>query len=172
MGKRLTSAVALLVIGGLCGLALTQTYDITRAPVEENRIRQAQALLSELLGREAPTDLVWQNDIANVCGEWQFARGASVGYAGPIEYLALLQQDRIKLRITRHQETPGIADFIDHRKDPYLPSLDNTLLSDWSQLDNISGATITHQALRQMADQASTKLTYQREQTSCEGTRG
>ena len=103
MGKRLTSAVALLVIGGLCGLALTQTYDITRAPVEENRIRQAQALLSELLGREAPTDLVWQNDIANVCGEWQFARGASVGYAGPIEYLALLQKDRIKLRITRHQ---------------------------------------------------------------------
>ena len=30
MGKRLTSAVALLVISGLCGLALTQTYDITR----------------------------------------------------------------------------------------------------------------------------------------------
>ena len=47
MGKRATSAAALLVIGGLCGLALTQTYDITRAPVEENRIRQAQALLSD-----------------------------------------------------------------------------------------------------------------------------
>ena len=113
---------------------------------------------------------MWQNDIANACGEWQFARGASVGYAGPIEYLALLQQDRIRLRITRHQETPGIADFVDHRKDPYLPGLDNTLLSDWSQLDNISGATITHKALREMADQASTKLAYQREQTDCEAT--
>ena len=168
MGNRLMSAAALLVIGGLCGLALTQTYDITRAPVEKNRIRQAQALLSELLGREAPTNLVWQNDIANDCGEWQFVRGASVGYAGPIEYLALVQQDRISLRITRHQETPGIADFIDHRKDPYLPGLDNTVLSDWSQLDNISGATISHKALRQMAAQARTKLTYQREHTPCE----
>ena len=171
MSNRFTSAAALLVIGGLCGLALTQTYDITRAPVEENRIRQAQALLSELLGSEVPTDLMWQNDIANACGEWQFARGASVGYAGPIEYLALLRQDRIRLRVTRHQETPGIADFIDHRKDPYLPSLDDTLLADWSQLDNISGATITHKALREMADQARTKLTYQREQTQCEATR-
>ena len=170
MANRFTSAAALLVIGGLCGLALTQTYEITRAPVEQNRIRQAQALLSELLGREAPTDLMWQNDIANACGEWQFARGASVGYAGSIEYLALLQQDRIRLRITRHQETPGIADFVDHRKDPYLPPLAITSPADRSQLNTLSGATITHTALREMADQASTKLAYQREQTDCEAT--
>ena len=48
MPKSLVTAVALLVIGGLCGLALTQTHQLTRAPIEDNRIRQAQALLSEM----------------------------------------------------------------------------------------------------------------------------
>ena len=59
MPKSLVTGIALLIIGGLCGLALTQTHQLTRAPIEENRIRQAQALLSELLGQEAPTNLRW-----------------------------------------------------------------------------------------------------------------
>lgn len=167
MRSALTTIIALLVIGGLCGLALTQTHQLTRAPIQENRIRQAQALLSELLGRQAPTNLTWQNQVANACGQWQFTRGASVGYAGPIEYLALLQDGRASLRVTQHQETPGIADFIDHRKDSYLINLDNTLIEEWSQLDNISGATVTHKALRAMAAQAQNQLTNQREKIGC-----
>ena len=49
MPNSLVTGIALLIIGGLCGLALTQTYNLTRAPIEENRARQARALLSELL---------------------------------------------------------------------------------------------------------------------------
>ena len=170
MPKSLVTAVALLVIGGLCGLALTQTHQLTRAPIEDNRIRQAQALLSELLGRQAPTDLRWVAGVANACGDWQFVRGAKLGYAGPIEYLALLDSERMSLRVTRHQETPGIADFIDHSKEDYLPNLDNSPVEDWPSLDNISGATITHKALRSMAAQAQTLRRDAREQASCEAT--
>ena len=168
MRSQLTTIIALLVIGGLCGLALTQTYQSTRQPVTENRIRQAQALLSELLQRQAPTDLKWQQGVANACGDWQFVRGTSPGYAGPIDYLALLQDQQISLRVTRHQETPGIADFIDHRKDRYLAERDNTAIAGWAQLDNITGATITHEALRGMAAQAQTQLRNTRERYPCE----
>lgn len=165
-----TNTLALLIIGGLCGLALTQTYEVTRAPVEENRTQQAQALLTELLGQQAPTDLIWQDGVTTPCGSWQFVRSAANGYSGPIHYLALLQGDTISLRVTQHQETPGIADFINHAKDPYLPNLDNTAITDWSSLDNITGATITHKALRSMATQAQTLVDHQREQDSCEQT--
>ena len=168
MPKSLVTAVALLVIGGLCGLALTQTHQLTRAPIKDNRIRQAQALLSELLGRQAPTDLRWVAGVANACGDWQFVRGAKLGYAGPIEYLALLDSERMSLRVTRHQETPGIADFIDHNKADYLPNLDNSAIDAWAQIDNISGATITHKALRAMAEQARTQRRDAREQANCE----
>ena len=99
-------------------------------------------------------------------------RGAKAGYAGPIEYLALLRDTSasISLRVTRHQETPGIADFIDHSKEDYLPNLDNSPVEDWPSLDNISGATITHKALRSMAAQAQTLRRDAREQASCEAT--
>ena len=167
MRSQFTTIIALLVIGGLCGLALTQTYESTRQPVTENRIRQAQVLLSELLQRQAPTDLKWQQGVANACGDWQFVRGSSPGYAGPIAYLALLQNQHISLRVTRHQETPGIADFIDHRRDHYLADRDNTAIADWAKLDNISGATITHKALRGMAAQAQTQLRNTRERYPC-----
>jgi Na+-translocating ferredoxin:NAD+ oxidoreductase RnfG subunit len=163
-----TNTLALLVIGGLCGLALTQTNQLTREPVEANRVRQAQALLSELLGQQAPTDLNWQNGVANPCGPWQFVRGAANGYSGHIHYLALLEKDSIRLRVTRHQETPGIADFINHQVDPYLPNLDDTSIADWGDLDNITGATITHKALRGMAAQAQTLVNHQQERDNCE----
>ena len=168
MPRALTTATALLVIGALCGLALTQTHQLTRAPIEENRTHQAQALLSELLGRPVPTDLYWQNGVANACGDWQFVRSASMGYSGPIEFIALFENDTASLRVTRHQETPGIADFIDHDKDPYLPNLDTSTLVNWAKLDNISGATITHKALRAMASKAQQLLIDQRERNNCE----
>jgi Na+-translocating ferredoxin:NAD+ oxidoreductase RnfG subunit len=165
-----TTTLALLIIGALCGLALTQTYQATRGPIEDNRIRQAQALLSELLGRQAPTDLVWQNGVSNVCGDWHLVRSAANGYSGPIRYLALIEKDTMRLRITQHQETPGIADFLNHAKDPYLPNLDGTAIAEWASLDNVTGATITHKALRAMAEQAQTLVTNQQEQDNCEQT--
>tara|TARA_B100000575_G_C22939105_1_gene543683 strand:+ start:64 stop:582 length:519 start_codon:yes stop_codon:yes gene_type:complete len=168
MPKSLINAIAVMVIGGLCVLALTETYRFTRAPIEDNRIRQAQALLSELLGREAPTDLRWVEGVTNACGDWHFVRGAKLGYSGPIEFLALLDHGHISMRVTRHQETRGIADFIDHNKDDYLPNLDNSPIDAWAEIDNISGATITHKALRAMAGQARTQRRDAREKENCE----
>ena len=72
------------------------------------------------------------------------------------------------MRVTRHQETPGIADFIDHNKDDYLPNLDNSAIDAWAEIDNISGATITHKALRAMAEQARTQRRDAGEQENCE----
>lgn len=163
-----TNTLALLIIGGLCGLALTQTYQVTRTPVEENRTRHAQALLSDLLGRQVPTDLIWHNGVANSCGPWHLVRSAANGYSGPIHYVALLQDGAISLRVTQHQETPGITDFINHAKDPYLQNLDGTAIKEWASLDNVTGATITHKALRSMSAQVQTLVNHQQEQDSCE----
>ena len=72
------------------------------------------------------------------------------------------------MRVTRHQETPGIADFIDHNKDDYLPNLDNSAIDAWAEIDNISGATITHKALRAIPEQARTQRRDAGEQENCE----
>jgi electron transport complex protein RnfG len=72
------------------------------------------------------------------------------GYAGPIELLFTLrlQTARVeRLRVVRHQETPGIADFLDRPGAGWIESLENLSADGLADHDTVSGATVTSRAI-------------------------
>lgn len=84
------------------------------------------------------------------------------GYAGPIE--ALMGVDRqgriLGVRVTSHQETPGLGDKIEHRKSHWIFAFEGRSLNDpapqaWrvkkdgGAFDQLTGATITPRAVVQ-----------------------
>ena len=72
----------------------------------------------------------------------------------------------MSLRVTNHRETPGIGDFIDHRRDPWLPARDGFTAAQWQTADAVSGATVTSEALALLALEAGNTLS--REAQTCE----
>ena len=156
------SLVSLVLIAGFCGTALVWVNGITAPRIETQRQEQARALMNSLLLPEQRIELKtlesWRGDTLSACTDWWLLRLSENGYAGPIEFLAYWQTFEgdlpsvIKLRVLNHLETPGIGDFIDHERSDYLPDRDNWTLTEWQTADTLSGATITHNALKRVAD--------------------
>ena len=156
------SLVSLVLITGFCGTALVWVNGITAPRIETQRQEQARALMNSLLLPEQRIELKtlesWRGDTLSACTDWWLLRLSENGYAGPIEFLAYWQTFEddlpsvIKLRVLNHLETPGIGDFIDHERSDYLPDRDNWTLEEWQTADTLSGATITHNALKRAAD--------------------
>lgn len=82
------------------------------------------------------------------------------GYSGKINLLvAILNSGEIAgVRVVSHNETPGLGDYIDIAKSPWITHFDHTSLErirpqDWKvkkdggQFDSMAGATITPRAL-------------------------
>jgi len=65
--------------------------------------------------------------------------------------MALWQAGEISLRVTRHQETPGIGTFIDHNRDSWMPAHDRSNQAQWRAIDSLAGATITTNAIKRAA---------------------
>ena len=155
------SLVSLVLIAGFCGTALVWVNAITAPRIETQRQEQARALMNSLLQPEQRIELKalegWRGDTLSACTDWWLLRLSENGYAGPIEFLAYWQTfesdlpSAIKLRVLNHLETPGIGDFIDHERSDYLPDRDNWTLTEWQTADTLSGATITHNALKRAA---------------------
>ena len=156
------SLVSLVLIAGFCGTALVWVNAITAPRIETQRQEQARALMNSLLQPEQRIELKalegWRGDTLSACTDWWLLRLSENGYAGPIEFLAYWQTFEgdlpsvIKLRVLNHLETPGIGDFIDHEHSDYLPDRDNWTLTEWQTADTLSGATITHNALKRAAE--------------------
>ena len=156
------SLVSLVLIAGFCGTALVWVNAITAPRIETQRQEQARALMNSLLLPEQRIELKtlesWRGDTLGACTDWWLLRLSENGYAGPIEFLAYWQTFEgdlpsvIKLRVLNHLETPGIGDFIDHERSDYLPDRDNWTLTEWQTADTLSGATITHNALKRAAE--------------------
>ena len=156
------SLVSLVLIAGFCGTALVWVNAITAPRIETQRQEQARALMNSLLQPEQRIELKalegWRGDTLSACTDWWLLRLSENGYAGPIEFLAYWQTFEgdlpsvIKLRVLNHLETPGIGDFIDHERSDYLPDRDNWTLTEWQTADTLSGATITHDALKRAAE--------------------
>ena len=156
------SLVSLVLIAGFCGTALVWVNAITAPRIETQRQEQARALMNSLLQPEQRIELKalegWRGDTLSACTDWWLLRLSENGYAGPIEFLAYWQTFEgdlpsvIKLRVLNHLETPGIGDFIDHESSDYLPDRDNWTLTEWQTADTLSGATITHNALKRAAE--------------------
>lgn len=150
------TSISLVIIGGVCGALLVGTNLLTGPQIKQNRETRARALMADMLKRPVPTDIDVQRATFGRCPQWWFDRVHTQGYAGDIEVLALWQSAgrELTLRITNHRETPGIGDFIDHTRDPWVIQFDRQPLTSYDNFDNVSGATITSDAIRRAATKA------------------
>lgn len=154
------SALSLTIIGGVCGILLLATNQLTAPEINLNRELRARALMSEMLGAPLADNLDIQQGILGTCDSWLFQRIQSNGYAGPIDVLVLWRASSggLVLRVTAHRETPGIGDFIDHARAPWITRFDGQTIARYDVLDNVSGATITTGAIRRAALSAQQQL--------------
>ena len=149
-------ALSLLAIGGTCGLLLVGTDLLTSDDISVNREARARQLMADMLG--TPLDHHWniQTDTFGACDNWLFSNVVSNGYAGDINLVVLWRADTggLVARVTQHRETPGIGDFIDHSRSDWITALDARTATAFSEVDNVSGATITTAAIRRAAQTA------------------
>ena len=148
----------LLIIGALCGVLLVTTNQFTAADIQANREARTRALLEEMLGHALPVQTDIEADLFGDCSNWLFVRNKATGYAGPIHVTALWRAAEtqanttsLTLRVTAHRETPGIGDFIDHTRNPWITDLDQASEAAYADLDAVSGATITSNAIKRAA---------------------
>jgi electron transport complex protein RnfG len=89
------------------------------------------------------------------------------GYSGEIKILVGIdiKGNILGTRVIKHQETPGLGDYIDIIKSDWIDnftysSLENTLMSEWAvtkdqgKFDYMSGATITARAVVKAINEA------------------
>ena len=147
-------ALHLALIASICGGLLVAVDWVTADTIKLNREARARALMTQMLRHPPPTAADIQQARFGTCDEWVFQSISSNGYAGPIELLALwqAQDSSLTLRVTDHRETPGIGDFIDHTKDSWITQLDQTDGQSYANIDTVSGATITTDAIRRAAE--------------------
>ncbi len=147
------AGVLLLGLGASLLLSLTNQY--THNKIHANKMLHQNELFRNLLtDHEIETPGTATLNSSN-CSDWIVRKVTSPGYSGDIESLVLIQyrenDPQLSLRIMNHRETPGIGDFIDHQKDPWIKTLDNQLKQEWATIDMVSGATITTKAIRTIA---------------------
>ena len=141
----------LLSIGAIglgCGLLLAGVQALTEPAIETNRSRHVWQLAFELVGGPFdPSGLVWQGDQVDLPGGIWLKRSEVRGYAGQIHLLAAFASDGRLLgaRAAKHQETPGLGDFIDTDKTPWMHHFSTTPPP---EVDAVSGATITSEAVK------------------------
>jgi len=148
--------LSLVSIGAVCGGLLIGTHAVTQGAIASNREARDRALMAELLGAPLPADWHIGEQIFGACAQHVFQHVAVNGYAGAIHITAMWRSadQSMALRVTGHRETPGIGDFIDHTRHPWLPDMDGSNQADFASLDNVTGATITTNAVRKAAQLA------------------
>lgn len=151
--------LSLVLIGAVCGLLLVGTHRLTADEIQLNREAQARALMTEMLGAPLPAGFDIQASAAGDCADWVFQSITVNGYAGAIDLRVFWRVDEgLVMRVTHHRETPGIGDFIDHSRDPWMATLDGLTATEVANIDAVSGATITTHAIRQAATRAALGL--------------
>ncbi|MEM9622692.1 MAG: FMN-binding protein [Pseudomonadota bacterium] len=151
--------ISLTLIAGVCGLVLSGTRTLTAPGIAANRAAAASELYAELLGQPLPADWFSADSVPDAaqlllapqgsCETWLFTAHSEAGYAAAITLIGLWRPPGlISARVVSHLETPGIGDFIDHSRDNWLPALDQSSATEIAALDNVSGATITTNAIR------------------------
>lgn len=113
----------------------------------------------DLLGSETPTP-VFRARRGGQPVAVAFICTAPNGYAGPIKLLVGIYENGnlAGVRVLAHKETPGLGDFIEERRSPWITAFDNRSLTDpepkfWGvrrdggKFDQFTGATITPRAV-------------------------
>ena len=146
-----------------CALLLAFTNQLTQATIESNQRHYEERILREMVnGAELVETISGYNvfrDGIQIGTIEQFS--TTRGYNGEIDLLIALTQDSlsqdrkvISVRVTHHEETPGIGDKIEQDVSDWIhqfagKSAHNTnwTLSPGGDIDAISGATITSRAV-------------------------
>ena len=144
--------VSLTAIGALCAILLAGAHRFTADDIRANREAHAWRVAFDLAGGEFPTaDLRWDGDRLDLPNGVRLRRSSVNGYAGEIEFLAAFRPDRdgtgalAGVRVTGHRETPGLGDFIDTARSPWILQFSDRSPED---VDAVTGATITSEALK------------------------
>ena len=143
---------SLAAIGALCGALLAGTHALTADSIRANREAHAWRIAFELIGGSfATAGLKWDGDRLELPNGYVLKRSSIAGYAGPIELLAAFRPSDdgtgtlAGVRVTKHQETPGLGDFIDSANSPWILGFARRPPA---QVDAITGATITSEAVK------------------------
>ncbi len=149
--RQVKPLLSLAAIGALCALLLAGTHSLTADAIRANRDAASWQLAFELAGGPFPTEgLSWQDDQLALPNGLRLRRASVPGYAGPIELLVALPPAAagvlpVGVRVTKHQETPGIGDFIEVSRSSWILQFSNRPPA---QVDAVTGATITSEAIR------------------------
>lgn len=183
-GALANAARAALILGGfaLCGAGLLAwTEQQTRPRIEANARAALEAELNrlvpaaeydnDLLASAAPIVAPELTGVATPVTLYRATKGgapvavlfqltAPDGYAGPIRLLAAVRADgRLAgARVLAHKETPGLGDYIEERRSPWIHGFDGRSLADpeearWAvrkdggAFDHVTGATVTPRAI-------------------------
>lgn len=149
-------ALGFIALAVIAGVLIGATRWLTTERIAANQTARDEAVIRELLG----TSLSNNNKAAS-----RLCRTSVRGYAGAIELLVLpsatntdpTQTNHIEaVRVLQHRETPGIGDFITTDNSQWILGFAKLQIQqtprdsaeDWhTQLDAVSGATITRRAV-------------------------
>ncbi len=135
-------------IGLLCALLLAGVQDLTGEAIDRNRNAHAWRTAFELTGKRFDTNgLEWREGRLRLPDGGWLQRSATPGYVGDIHLLAAFNaKGRLTgARVVRHRETPGLGDFIDLDKSPWMRRFSE---SSPRAVDAVTGATITSEAVK------------------------
>ena len=144
--------ISLTAIGALCAVLLAGTYAFTKDAIQANREAHAWRVAFDLTGGAFPTaDLCWDGDHIDLPNGYSLRRSTVNGYAGAIELLAAFRTSGdaggtlVGVRVTKHRETPGLGDFVDTARSPWILQFSD---QPPDQVDAVTGATITSEAVK------------------------
>ena len=177
----LSTGLALLVFSAIGTLLLSGTYDLTYDAITRSEQATKQALIAQtlppasfdnnlvadarplapdaLLGTRKPT-LAYPARLKDKTVALVLEVTAPDGYAGEIRLLVgILADGRLGgVRVAQHKETPGLGDYIEVQKTPWIRQFDGLSLAsvaqdqwrvrkDGGRFDYMAGATITPRAI-------------------------
>ena len=148
--------IAFLALVGLaCAALLVTTDQLTAKRIVHNKRIHEIRQITALVGTQPDTQPQWVGDTWQLCNEVVLIRTSTPGYGGTIFALVAHDHGRLRgLRVTAHQETPGIADFVSDPTDPWRQTLRSRTDVELAQLDAVTGATITSSALLAIVGEA------------------
>ena len=182
IGKSMS--IAATILGGfavICTGAVGLTYDSTRLQIEDNERAARVAALHELIPPSLHDNDLYLDTINASSPEWLgskkavpvyrarmgkspvaiiIASEAPDGYNGTIKLLVAIRYsgELIGVRVVTHKETPGLGDYIELERSPWLKQFDGRSLTnpiekqwqvkkDGGTFDGNTGATITPRAV-------------------------
>ncbi len=143
---------SLAAIGAVCAVLLAGTQAYTRGAIQANRDAHAWRIAFDLTGSEFPTaGLEWSSEELELPNGFVLRRSSVNGYAGAIDLLAAFRPDAhgtetlAGVRVTGHRETPGLGDFIDTARSPWILQFGARRPE---RVDAVTGATVTSEAVK------------------------